>query len=273
MDEEGGTVTKNHGAASVAQRATKKDKENNATTANNRSNPKAADSRKEDRSAAIGEEEYGSAPLSPSSSSSGPPHPSSSPSSANPASTLSLPSSSSSSLSPSSSSADLTVALEYLQKALSSPSSTAILAMKKTKMVGKGLVALQAATAASGAAAIEAMPEHKAATEFVTAWRADLKLGVEVDAQSFRDDKWYSGEIVGVDHRGSCWVVKFKRFSVKHNEIYSKTGNDLFRLWPVGSHTGKLMTAPKRPRSKVVANTSSLIFIMHLHQQPVLGDK
>ena len=84
----------------------------------------------------------------------------------------------------------------------------------------------------------------------IAAWRASLAEGTEVDARSFRDDIWYSGVLCGLedddegeeDEEGGkkkAWVVKFKRFSSKHNERYAASGADLLRLMPVGSHTGR----------------------------------
>ncbi len=110
---------------------------------------------------------------------------------------------------------------------------------------------------------MQALPLHQQATAAVAEWRAALGVGSEVDAMSFRDDMWYAGQLQdgGVDEdegRGAPrkrWVVRFKRFSVKHNEAYAQAGADLLRLAPPGSHSAPLKASQlnRKKRSRVAS--------------------
>eukprot|EP00624_Nannochloropsis_granulata_P006101 evm.model.NODE_44121_length_6118_cov_13.768225.1 len=127
---------------------------------------------------------------------------------------------------------------------------------KLYKAVGKALVALEAAHAAEGVSegTLEGLPLHQRASEIITAWRATLTLGSDVDACSLRDDKWYAGFLLAERASSSSspgkktaaaaaagsksWEVKFKRFASSHNERFAQTGPELLRLYPLGSYTG-----------------------------------
>jgi len=193
--------------------------------------------------------------------------------------TNAVPSTSSSaaaSSSSSSSSTTLTIAeaKELLETALALPVPDPKNAKgKRSKAVGKALVALEAAHAAEGVGedAVKLLPLHQQACEVITAWRATLTLGTDVDACSLRDDNWYAGTLLAERPSSSSsssapspgkktaaaaaaaagtksWEVKFKRFANSHNEKFVQTGPELLRFFPLGSYTG-----PKPVSQRVLA--------------------
>ena len=160
-------------------------------------------------------------------------------------------------------------AKEMLVAALALPPTPTAVGEKRAKAVGKALVALEAARAQQNQQQQQEQDNDdseeqkelcQAAVDVVLAWRNGLVVGTDVDAKSLRDDQWYAGtlkaEQVGDDgdNNARSWVVKFKRFSANHNEVFPNMGADMVRLMPLGSHTGKVVSqralAEKRQRAE-----------------------
>jgi len=184
-----------------------------------------------------------------------------------------------------SSSTALTIAEanELLETALALPVPDPMCSKgKRDKAVGKSLVAYEAAHAAEGVEenAVKLLYLHQQACEVITAWRATLTLGTDVDACSLRDDNWYAGTLLAERSFSSSsssssssspskktaaaaaaaagsksWEVKFKRFANSHNEKFAQTGPELLRLYPLGTYTGarpvsQRVLAEKRQRAQ-----------------------